>query len=246
MPDSSGARGGSRGPLAGFVLAAAVVAMLPLVLLAPALLPGHVLSSADVLMGSYLFASDRPPGFEPANALLTDPVQQMIPWRTLETSELRAGRMPFWNPYAYAGSPLLGNSQSAAFDPLSLPYLLTARTSGATVWVALLRAFLAGFGTLLLARRLGRSPAAAALAGLAYGCGGFMTVWLLYPHASSAAWFPWALLAAEHLARSARVVSVKLVSERRPGMRIEVSMVGSPTKPQEAPRDPRGPGCAAA
>ena len=163
--------------------------------------PGRILSSADTVLGSYLLASVRPAGFAPQNSLLTDPVQQFIPWRHLVTGEVRAGRLPFWNPYAYAGSPLLGNSQAAVFDPLAAPYLLTERPDTATVWVALLRLVVAGLGAFLLARALECSPAACALAGLAYGCGGFMIVWLLYPHSSSAAWAPWALWAAERLAR---------------------------------------------
>lgn len=186
---------------AAFRYAALCVAAFPLLVLGPALLPGRVLSSADQLLDSYLFAQVRPARFEPANRLLSDPMQQMIPWRRLVTEELRAGRLPFWNPYAYAGSPLLGNSQSAVFDPLSLPYLLTSRPEQATVWVALLRCWVAGFGAFFFARALRRSPAACAIAGLAFGSGGFMVVWLLYPHTASAAWFPWSMLAAEHLAR---------------------------------------------
>jgi hypothetical protein len=188
-------------PHARYRLAALVVVALPIALLWPAMRTGRILSSADTVLGSYLLTTVRPAGFAPQNSLLTDPVQQFIPWRHLVTSELRAGRLPFWNPYAYGGSPLLGNSQAAVFDPLAAPYFLTKHPGTATVWVALLRLAVAGLGAFLLARALGCSPAACALAGLAYGGGGFMIVWLLYPHSSSAAWAPWALWAAERLAR---------------------------------------------
>jgi hypothetical protein len=179
------------------------VLALPVVLLAPAMVPGKVLSSADLLLRSYLLADARPPGFQPANDLLGDPILQNIPWRRFVSSEVRAGRLPLWNPYAYAGSPLHGNSQSAIFDPLCLPYLLAgSNPSRATVWVALLRMWVAGLGAYLFARRLNCSAVAAALAGTAFGTGGFMLVWLSYVHASSAAWLPWALLAAEYVATS--------------------------------------------
>ncbi len=181
----------------------AALAILPLLLVAPALLPGRSLSTADLLTGTYLLSGAQPPGYQPANPLLSDPAQQMIPFRRLVVDELRAGRIPFWNPYAYAGSPLLGNSQSAVFDPLALPYLLFARVDDGTVWVAFLRLFVAALGAFLFARALGLPREASALAGLAYGCGGFMVVWLLYPPASSAAWVGFVFWAGERMARRA-------------------------------------------
>lgn len=176
------------------------VLVLPVLLVAPALRAGYVLSSADTLLDSYLFAEARPPGFTASNPLLGDATFQFIPWRRLVSAELRAGRLPFWNPHASAGAPLLGNSQSGVFDPLSFPYLLVREPSRATVWVALLRLWVAGLGAFLLARRLGASPPAAMIVGIVYGTGGFTVVWLLYPHVSSSAWFPWIVLAAESLA----------------------------------------------
>ncbi|MFH1177707.1 MAG: YfhO family protein [Acidobacteriota bacterium] len=171
--------------------------LVPLALLAPALVPGRALSSADLLLDSYLFADARPAGFAASNGLLLDPAVQMTPWRRFARDELRAGRIPLWNPHALAGSPLLGNPQAAVLDPLSLPYLLAGDPASASVWVALLRLALATTGAFLLARRLGASVTAAATTAVAYGCGGFMVVWLLYPNAGSAAWFPWVLLATE-------------------------------------------------
>jgi len=177
------------------------VLVLPVLLLAPALRPGWVLSSGDAVFDWPALAGARPDGWrEPGNSILHDPVLQFVAWRRFIVAELRAGRVPFWNPHALAGSPLLGNSQSAVFDPLSLPHLLGRDPARTTVWVALLRLWVAGIGAALLARRLGASGAGQAIAGLAYGCGGFMVLWLLFPHTSSAAWVPWVLLAAEHVA----------------------------------------------
>jgi hypothetical protein len=185
----------------GWLIAAVALLGLPLVLLAPAMVSGKVLSSADCLLDLYLLSEAKPTGHQPANPLLSDPPQQFTPWRRLVVDEIRAGRWPFWNPHAYAGSPLLGNSQSAVFDPLCLPYLLFPRVDQGTVWVALLRMLVGSLGAFLLARELGRSACASALAGLVFGCGGFMVVWLLYPHTSSAAWLGFAMWAGERLAR---------------------------------------------
>ncbi len=173
--------------------------VVPVLLVAPALLPGRVLSSADVLLDTYLFTEARPGGFVPSNALVGDTVFQQTAWRRLVIDELRAGRLPFWNPYAFCGSPLLGNSQSAVFDILNLPYLLCGDPLGGTVWVVLLRLWVAGLGTFLFARSIGVSRAGASLSAIAYQCGGLMAVFLMFPTASSASWFPWVMLAAEML-----------------------------------------------
>ncbi len=174
-----------------------ILALVPVVWLAPALRPGEVLSSADMCLGSYLLNQAMPAHFRPSNQLIGDTVMQMVPWRRVADDELRSGRLPFWNPHALAGSPLLGNDQSGVFDPLSLPYLLTREPVRATVWVMLLRLWVAGLGTWLLAVRLGASRWAAVGAGAIYQVGGFTLIWLMYPHVASSVWFPWALLAAE-------------------------------------------------
>ncbi len=53
----------------------------------------------------------------PARALgasgLSDPVWQFAPWAEFAGAELRAGRLPLWNPHQDGGVPLLGNSVSA-------------------------------------------------------------------------------------------------------------------------------------
>jgi hypothetical protein len=182
----------NRAPLAAIIV-------VPVLLMVPALLPGRVLSSADAILQTYFFSQVQPAGFVPANALISDTVYQHTAWRRLVLREIHAGRMPFWNPYAFCGSPLLGNSQSAVFDILNFPYLLIGDPLSGTVWVVLLRLWIAGLGTYFFSRRIGVSRAGATLAGIAYQCGGFMIIWLMAPHVSSAAWFPWAMLGAEIL-----------------------------------------------
>lgn len=180
--------------------AVATVLLVPVLMLLPSLRPGHVLSASDGLLDAYLMEEARPEGHARANRLTTDPYRQFVPWRSLVNHELLSGRMPFWNPYSYAGAPLLGNVQSGVFDPLSLPYLLASdRPERATAWVALLRLWVAGLGALVLARRLGAGPVGSALAGVAYSCSGFTITFLLSPHTSSSAWIPWAFVAADRL-----------------------------------------------
>ncbi len=159
---------------------------------------GKVLSSADVLFTTRAFAevSGTTGDYEPANRLLTDPVLQFGPWLEFTRSEIRAGRLPLWNPYAGCGTPHLANGQSAVFDPVqAIAYALPL--PDAIAWMAALRLGIAGLGVFLLARSWGYSPLGRWFSGLTYPFCGFLVGWLLYPVANVAIWMPWLFLAAD-------------------------------------------------
>ena len=54
------------------------------------------------------------------NFLITDPVRQQYPWRELAISLLKQRELSLWNPYTFAGMPLLANFQSGAFYPFNI------------------------------------------------------------------------------------------------------------------------------
>jgi hypothetical protein len=161
---------------------------------------GQVVVPAD---GIYIidgaFASHRPAGLRaPVNTVHTpDLVYQMYVWRLFTADSMRAGYLPLWNPYSACGAPLLANDQSAVLNPTNfvLNLLLSpARAQTVFVLLCLLAAALFTYG---LVRSLGGAPVGAFVAGLTYGFGGFMFVWLGYPLAATALWLP-ALLWATH------------------------------------------------
>ncbi|MCE5299555.1 MAG: YfhO family protein [Spirochaetia bacterium] len=49
-----------------------------------------------------------------------DAMFYFMPFRMLTGEVIRAGDMPFWNPYIYCGNPLMANMQSAIFYPLNI------------------------------------------------------------------------------------------------------------------------------
>jgi len=176
-----------------------------------ALRPGRVLSPADVLL---VEASFREPGglpCEPANRLLMDPVLQFQPWLAFNRAEIRAGRLPLWNPYAGCGAPHVANGQSAVFDPFNL-ILVLGPWPGALAWAASARLWFAGLGAFLLARSWGFGPWGRWFAGLTFPFCGFLVVWLLYPVTPAAIWLPWTLLATDRAIRSADARSAGLLA----------------------------------
>ena len=168
-------------------LAALTIAFFPGVLL------GRVLVPWDILR---LFPPWQVSG-PVHNALLSDAVRLYAPWRTLLGASLRQGKLPFWDPYVFAGAPFLANSQAAIFYPPNLLYGILPVDTATTVLV-LLHVWLSMVGMYLLARysglRLGLT--ASALAAVGFGFCGFAMVWAEYPtFAAVYTWLPWMMLA---------------------------------------------------
>lgn len=122
---------------------------------------------------------------------------QFVPWRQYAQSWLLRGIVPLWIQDVYAGMPFLANCQSAVLYPyhwLALG-LSPVRAIG---YGYVLHVFLAAAGTYAYARRVGRTPSAGVVAGLAFGLGGFVLSKQQFPSlAYTVAWLPWLLWAAE-------------------------------------------------
>ena len=131
------------------------------------------------------------------NPELFDPVRLYAPWRTLLHESLQHGRLPYWDPYMFAGTPFLANSQAAIFYPPNLLYGITSVDIATTI-LLLAHVWIAAVGMYLLARyggmRLGIPAAVLAATGFAFA--GFAMVWFEFPTFISVyAWMPWSVLA---------------------------------------------------
>lgn len=133
------------------------------------------------------------------NAILTDVTYQIQPWLLYLRTEMRAGRLPFWNPYQYSGTPFWGNGQSAPLFPLHLLFVLLPVNLG-FVLIPWLRFVAAGAGVWFLGRELGLRRPGALLAAVCFPLSGMMVSYESYPTGSALALVPWVLLATERLA----------------------------------------------
>jgi hypothetical protein len=160
--------------------AAAVLIALPLVLFAPALRPGHTLSPLDNLFTTAPWRAIAPGPVQP-NQALGDVTAVFHPWTLWAAREVRAGRAPLWNPYAYAGAPFFSNPQTACLFPLTWLAWALPPTWALTV-PALLKLVAAGLAMYWFLRGLALLPLAAFV-----GAAGFMLSTTLI------AWLPWTL-----------------------------------------------------
>jgi hypothetical protein len=96
---------------------------------------------------------------------------------------------PLWNPDICCGAPNLAAIQCGLLFPIRL-LLSPLSPFTASGLAAFLKLCLAGWFTILYARKLGVSDGGSFLAGLAFSLSGFMIVWLGHPLVSSAMWLP--------------------------------------------------------
>lgn len=113
---------------------------------------------------------------------------------------LAEGAWPVWDRFTGFGRPLLADPRAALFYPPTWLAVL-APPGLAYAWLAAFHLFVAGCGTVALARRLGASPPAALLAGATFTASGpLVSLVLMWHQLAGAAWVPALLAAFHHLA----------------------------------------------
>lgn len=123
-------------------------------------------------------------------------------WRAYSAHEWGLARIAWWNPFAYAGAPFLGNFQSAVLYPSTLLYLAFPTPLALNADV-LLHLWWAGLGAACWARRRGSTPSGQLLAGTVVALGGPAVQLAASGHLShllAFAWAPWVLEARERTA----------------------------------------------
>lgn len=152
--------------------AASVLALFVLLLFYRLLFTDRVLASGDILHYFY-------------------------PYRDYAAASLRAGRIPFWNPYIFMGAPFLANPQAAALYPLHWP-LSWLPVTRQLYWSGTIHAWILALGGYALMRRWGMGWLAAVGTGLVLAGSGFYGGLLGHINQmNGGAWLPWLLWSLE-------------------------------------------------
>lgn len=168
--------------------AVVVLALLPFLLFAPALLPGRVLTPVDqlFLVAPWSAVAPAPPKPNPA---LADVSQVFHPWTLYTAREIRGGRLPLWNPYAYAGAPFLSNPQTAMFFPLTWLSWALPETLALTL-PQILKVAAAGPAMFWFLRTLAVSPLAAFVGGAGFMLSTTLIAWLPWTYSTTMVFLP--------------------------------------------------------
>ncbi|MDX1413939.1 MAG: YfhO family protein [Candidatus Promineifilaceae bacterium] len=126
-----------------------------------------------------------------ANRLLIDPFFIFYPNRALQTAAIQSGRLPFWNPALFTGTPLIADPNFQSFYPPNLIAALVLPVEHALPWLAWAHLTLTGLFMYLFLCRKQLRWLAATLGGGVWMLNGYLLVWLENPHRlSTAAWLP--------------------------------------------------------
>lgn len=106
----------------------------------------------------------------------SDGTDATVPWHTFWRDEIRAGRLPLWNPYVFGGMPAASEPQTQTFYPTNALWLVLQPDTAfkLTLLLHVLMASLLMYG---LARELGASDLGAAISALAFGLHGQMVLY---------------------------------------------------------------------
>jgi hypothetical protein len=172
-------------------------------LLGPALVGRTVNIPVDLLAFPSLYlpaGADSPPVVMHHGAELTDLVFSYPEARDFVARELRAGRLPIWNPKNFAGAPFAG----WGYSPFE--FLYYAAPSPVTVaWISLVQSLTVGVGMWVFLRRCCKlSYWAAAIAAWCAPLTGFMTLWHGFSTIGPVCWFPWLLVAIDAAVKNPR------------------------------------------
>lgn len=168
------------------------------------LLKGELPIPSDTIVGLYhpfrdLYAKTYPNGIPYKNFLITDPVRQQYPWRWLVISLEKIGQLPLWNPYSFAGAPLLANFQSAAFYPLNILLFIFPFSIGWSLLI-LCGQILGGIFMYWYLSHLRLNKYACFLGSLVFIFCGFTTAWLEWGTLDQIAiWLPLILLSIDKI-----------------------------------------------
>lgn len=159
---------------------------------------------SDTIVGLYhpfrdLFAKSYPNGIPFKNFLLTDPVRQLIPWKSFAISVLKDHQLPLWNPYNGAGTPLLANFQSGIFYPLNIIFFLFHFLISWTIFL-MLQPVLAGLFLYFYLRNLKLEKWSSIFGSFIFAFSGFSIAWMEWGNVlHTALWLPLILLCKDKL-----------------------------------------------
>jgi Bacterial membrane protein YfhO len=169
----------------GDLVALALLALVAIAFLAPALKDGTVFGSFDLdttltSLGQGLY----PVVHSHANG---DSASQMATWNALDWKMVHSGHFPLWNEYSVLGMPEFTNFESSV---LSLPDLVSylVPLKAAFLTAVMTKLLLAGFGTYLAARVLGLAPLAAFVGGATFMLSGAFSSWVTWPLSDVFCW----------------------------------------------------------
>lgn len=139
---------------------------------------------ADVIIGGYFPWLNEKWGYEVGvpvkNALMSDVVSLLYPWRLLAIDLFKSGQIPFWDSTSFLGTSLIGNFQAGIFNPFNLLFLLPRSFN--TIWglQVVIQPLLAMFCMYLMLRNWRITRGSSIFGAMSYAFSAQILVWIEY------------------------------------------------------------------
>ena len=183
------------------MLAAALIyAVLSLLMVGPALVPGKTLSASDYLWNNPPWQATRPASVVGIGSNFELADQPLVFQPFLQYTRDVLPHVPLWNPHISGGRPYLANNQSAVFSLFNIPAYILPFWSALAV-IAAIKLFVAALGAYALARRLGLRFGGALLTGLVFAFGTFFILLLGWNQPAIWGVLPWMLILVDMVVR---------------------------------------------
>ncbi|MFN8458348.1 MAG: YfhO family protein [Anaerolineae bacterium] len=174
------------------ILSVFILFLLTLVFFWRVPLQGRVLLPLDTLFTYEPWRSEVPGalGVQVRNPWLSDGIRHYYPLFNFVQASWRQGQVPFWNPYALAGMPVLASGIDQVFYPLTLLLLLTLSTAQAISWATILHTFLGSLFCFLFIRELGTGRVGALIGAVSFVFGALIYWMPALPTFQAIIWLP--------------------------------------------------------
>ncbi len=179
-----------------------ILFFLVLTIFYPLFLKNQVPFSAN-LLASYFnpFAKEKFTGWEqgiPNKPVGIDDIRIFYPQREFTMEMLKAGSLPFWDPYTFSGNFHIGLSETAVFYPLNLIFFLFPQI---VAWIILMfmEPIIAGTGMYLFLKTLFKEKTPAIFGGIVFGLSAVVIVRMVegLSTGQSLIWLPFAFFGVE-------------------------------------------------
>lgn len=159
---------------------------------------------SDTIVGLYYpfrdaYFETNPNGLPYKNFLVTDPVRQQYPWKTLAIESEKKLNLPLWNPYNFSGTPLLANFQAGVFYPFNILFFALPFDISWSL-IIFLQPLLAGIFLFYYLNNFRLRRVASLIGAIAYSFSGFFIAWLEWGNIlNTALWLPLVLLSIDKI-----------------------------------------------
>lgn len=163
----------------------------------------------DFVVGTYYPWLDYKWGFlvrSPVkNPVTSDVVSIIYPLRSYAVDILKSGHLPLWNPFMFAGTPLLADFQVAIFSPTIFTYFLLPKIWAWTTQI-MLQPTLAAIFCYLLLRNFKLGKIESLFGGIFYAFSSFNIIWMEWnTNTLTAAFIPLVILLLDKFIRSGKI-----------------------------------------